>query len=86
MNLGIRYWLIGYFDHYVREFLCVGAVNGDGHIAPVCAKVVARITKYMFQNTCSKIPGACPSPQSSQVIWTDDMRRRSVGLPLGMVT
>ena len=31
-------------EPYVREFLCAGAVNGDGHVAPVYAKVVARIT------------------------------------------
>ena len=29
---------------YVREILCAGAVNGDGRVAPVYAKVVARIT------------------------------------------
>ena len=29
---------------YARNILCVGAVDGDGHVAPIYAKVLARIT------------------------------------------
>ena len=38
----------------VRGFLCAGAVNGDGHVAPVHAKVVACITfaeTNVYENT-----------------------------------
>ena len=36
--------LLPIFAPYAREILCAGAVNGDGHVAPVYAKVVRRIT------------------------------------------
>ena len=42
----IMYIMNCYFHHHHRasEFLCAGAVNGDGHVAPFQAKVVNPIT------------------------------------------
>ena len=41
MGLGIP--LLGGFRVYVRSFLRAGCRNGEGHVAPVYAKVVARV-------------------------------------------
>ena len=43
---------------YGRSFLCTGCGLGEGHVAPVCAKVVARIVfavkHYGFNTFCIK--------------------------------
>jgi len=40
----IRNLISAYFRPSVREFLCDGAVNGDGRVAPVYTKSLGRIT------------------------------------------
>ena len=41
MGLGVP--LFGRFRIYARSFLCAGCGNGEGHVGPVYAKVVARV-------------------------------------------
>jgi len=48
-----------------RKFFCTGAVNGDGHVAPVYAKVLARIT--LCAGTCEDTHSVFKMPLASWV-------------------